>query len=413
MGGIISLLLFGSIVVVLFIIITLKRMLYVVPPNQAMVLSGRRRKVNGRIIGYRVVSGGRAFRVPLIESVDYVDLRNMSIDVEVKGAFSKGGIPLNIKAVANVKIPSEEPMIDNAVERFLGRSPAEIMYIAKETLEGNLRGVLAQLTPEQVNEDKNQFTQVLTDEAEHDLAKLGIKLDQLKIQNVTDDVGYLNSIGRIRGASLREKAVIAETHAQTDAAVKKATNWQEAEVARYDADISVAKQDTHKRILDAQGKRNAMIATAQGEVRSQIAKIKAEIDRQRARAVQVKRKLEADVVQPADAQRLQAEEKARADAATIIERGKAEASALHAIIESYRKGGAAAKQLMVLQNLLPMIDAISGSANPIRIGKLTVLPTGGEGDLARKVIGTNEQIRAATGVDLKNVAAGLAGRSGR
>lgn len=410
--GVIGVLLFVALVVAVFIIITLKRMLYVVPPNQAMILSGAKRKTKtGKVVGYRVVCGGRALRIPLLERIDIIDLRNINIDVEVHGAFSKGGIPLNIKAVANVKLPGEEPMIHNAVERFLGRSRDEIMYIAKETLEGNLRGVLAQLTPEEVNEDKNRFTQILTDEAEHDLARLGIKLDQLKLQNVTDDVGYLNSIGRIRGATLQQKAVIAETDAKSQAAVKKAQNWQASEMARYDAEISIAKREMAKRIMDAKTRRDAMIATAEGEVRAEIAKVSAEIKRQQARAVQVQRRLEADVVQPADAARLKMEEDAAGQAASIVERGKAEAAALRELVEAYRKGGAAAKEVLVLQNILPMLHSISGADHPLRIGKVTVLPQNGGSDptFTRKLIGANEQIKAATGVDLGTVASRLAG----
>jgi len=348
-----------------------------------------------------------------LERVDFIDLRNINIDVEVRGAFSKGGIPLNVKAVANVKLPGEEPMIHNAVERFLGRNRNEIMYIAKETLEGNLRGVLAQLTPEEVNEDKNRFTHILTEEAEHDLSKLGIKLDQLKIQNVTDDVGYLNSIGRIRGASLRQRAVIAETQAQSGAAEQKALNWNASEIARYDAEIAIAEREMAKRIVDARTRRDAMIATAEGEVRAQIAKVMAEIKRQQARAVQVERQLEADVVQPADAARLQMEEAAVGAAAAIVERGKAEAAALHQLVEAYKKGGAAAKEVLVLQNILPMIQKISGAEHPVRIAKVTVLPraSGEQEPLARKIIGANEQLKAATGVDLASVAARITSKS--
>lgn len=404
MGGIVLVVLVVAVVVAVLLVVTFKRMLYVVPPSQALILSGARRTVGPRTLGYRVVCGGRALRIPMLETVDIIDLRNINIDVEVKGAFSRGGIPLNVVAIANVKLPGEEPMINNAVERFLGRSREEITYIAKETLEGNLRGVLAQLTPEEVNENKDRFTQILTEEAEHDLARLGIRLDQLKIQNVTDDVGYLNSIGRIRGATLRQKAVIAEVQAQADAAVKKSQNLMAAEIARYDAEISIAATEMNKRIVDAQTKRSAMIAAAQGEVSAQIAKVRAEIKKQQARAVQVQRMLEADVVQPADAARLKAEEDARGKAASIVERGKAEAQALRELIDAYRKGGSAAREVLALQSLLPMVSAISGAAFPTQIARVTVLPQGEGDSLTRKLIGANEQLKAATGIDLGAVA---------
>src|SRR4029453_5035719 len=117
-------------------------------------------------------------------------------------------------------------------ERFLGKPRQELMRIAKETLEGNLRGVLAQLTPEEVNQDKTRFAHSLLEEAEHDLNRMGLVLDTLKIQNITDDVGYLNSIGRIQGAKVRMDAAIAEAKATADASVQQAMNWRGQEVAK-------------------------------------------------------------------------------------------------------------------------------------------------------------------------------------
>ena len=80
-------------------------------------------------------------RVPLLESVDQMDLTNMIIEVTVRNAYSKGGIPLSVQGIANIKVPGEQPLLNNTLERFLGKSREEIMKIARETLEGNLRGV--------------------------------------------------------------------------------------------------------------------------------------------------------------------------------------------------------------------------------------------------------------------------------
>ena len=94
-------------------------------------------------LGYRVIKGGRAVRIPMMEKVDRMDLTNMPIEVSVRGAYSKGGIPLNVHGIANIKIAGEAPVLDNAIERFLAVERSAIMAVAKETLEGNLRGVLA------------------------------------------------------------------------------------------------------------------------------------------------------------------------------------------------------------------------------------------------------------------------------
>ncbi|MEO6418135.1 MAG: flotillin family protein, partial [Polyangiaceae bacterium] len=176
---------------VVFLVLSLivRNLLYVSTPNEALIFSGRNSE-GEQDYGYRVVRGGRSLRVPLLERVNSLDLTMFTIDVEVKNAYSRGGIPLNVVGVANVKVAGEEPLLNNAIERFLDRTRPEIMRIAKETLEGNLRGVLAQLTPEQVNEDKTRFAQTLIEEAEHDMHRMGLALETLKIQNVADDVGY-------------------------------------------------------------------------------------------------------------------------------------------------------------------------------------------------------------------------------
>ena len=137
--------------------LVVKNLLYVCQPSEVLVFSGRPRTSAVGAIGYRIIKGGRGLRMPLIERVDRVDLTNMIIEITVRNAYSKGGIPLTVQGVANIKVPGEFPLLHNALERFLGRTRDEIMRVARETLEGNLRGVLATLTPEQVNEDKEAF----------------------------------------------------------------------------------------------------------------------------------------------------------------------------------------------------------------------------------------------------------------
>ncbi|MBM4363225.1 MAG: flotillin family protein, partial [Deltaproteobacteria bacterium] len=190
--------LFVGFLVIVTLWVTFTRLLYVSTPNEVLIFSGTERRAGDRTLGYRFVRGGRSVRRPFIERVDRMDLNMINVVVSVEHAFTKGGVPLTIQGVANVKLPGDEPRLANAVERFLGRTREEIYHIARETLEGNLRGVLAGLTPEQVNEDKSRFGQLLLEEAEHDMSRMGLVLDTLKIQNVTDEVSYLSSIGRIR-----------------------------------------------------------------------------------------------------------------------------------------------------------------------------------------------------------------------
>jgi flotillin len=314
--------------------------------------------------------------------------------------------------VANVKIAGEEPLLNNAVERFLTRKSDEVLRIARETLEGNLRGVLATLTPEEVNEDKTRFAENLIDEAEHDMRRMGLVLETLKIQNVSDEVGYLNSIGRIRGASVRQEAAIAEAVAQADAAVKRANTQAAAELARIDAELEIMRAKFLKRTADAQTKRAAVIAEAEGQVGAEVAQLRAELELQRARVVQTQRQLEADVVQPAQAACAAAEQVARGEAARVVEAGRAQAAALGAIVARYQADAHSTRDILVFQKLLPLIGAVAGATRPVSLEKLTVLPRVADGqapDFSRQAVRTAEELRAATGIDLASIARRLAG----
>jgi flotillin len=230
-----------------------------------------------------------------------MDLTNMIIDVQVKNAYSRGGIPLNIQGFANIKVPGEEPLLNNTLERFLGRGRDHIMKTARETLEGNLRGVLSTMTPEQVNTDKETFAQRLTAEAEHDLSKLGLVLDTLKIQNVSDEVGYLDAMGRQRSAAIRRDALKAEAVNQAESAEARWSNTKNAEVATLDSQMKIAGQENDRRVADAKSRRGALIAQQQAEVQALIAQARGELGTQEARIEQVRRQLHADILQPAEA----------------------------------------------------------------------------------------------------------------
>ena len=135
MGTILSVLLVGIFLLggaSIAIMLVAKKLVYIAGPNEVLVFSGRKkRSTAGRIVGYRTIKGGRGFRIPLIEDVDRVDLTNMVIDVVVTNAYSKGGIPLTVQGVANVKVAGHEPFLGNAIERFLGKDRRGIIKIAK------------------------------------------------------------------------------------------------------------------------------------------------------------------------------------------------------------------------------------------------------------------------------------------
>jgi flotillin len=402
MPVIIALLLIALFIGLIFVA-SLKNLIYTCAPNEVLIFSGPRHKVGEKLYNYVVVKGGSRIRWPLVERVDRMDLTNMAIDITANNAYSKGGIPLTVQGVANVKIAGHEPLLNNAIERFLGRSRMEVMQIAKATLEGSLRGILATMTPEQVNEDMVMFAERLVQEVEGDMTSLGLVVDTMKIQTVSDDVKYLDSIGRKRNAEVVSYARIAETVAHADSVVRSAENQQKEAEAQINAQVQVAKADAQKRLTDATTRRGALVAEEQSQVIALVAKARAELDVQAARVEQVRGQLDADIIQPALAGAAAAEAQARASTANIIEDGKARAEALKILAETWRKAGPNARDVLLTQKLDGVIRAIVDVIPETKVDKITMIDSGhgsSNSKFPMNAVGTLEQIKQVFGVDL-------------
>lgn len=382
--------------------LVLRNLLYICSPNEVLIFSGSTRDVEGRLVGYRTIKGGRSIRIPLFESVDRIDLTNMIIEVAVSNAYSKGGIPLTVQGVANVKIAGHEPVLNNAVERFLGYDRKQIIQVAKDTLEGNLRGVLSRLTPEQVNEDKLAFAEKLLEEAEHDLTRLGLVLDTLKIQNVSDDKGYLNSIGRKSSADLTMRSKIAETNAKAKSITQDAASRERARISEIESEIEITRAETERRILETMSRRDALIAEEVGRVKAMVARSEGELKVQTARVEQVRRQLEADVIAPASADMEARGAAAKGAAAKIIEDGKATAAVLRQMIVTWKAGGEAARDIFLMQKLQATMTAMVSTIRDVKIDRLTVLPPNGSREQAatRSAVTVVEELKGTLGVDL-------------
>ncbi|MDA3863801.1 MAG: SPFH domain-containing protein [Deltaproteobacteria bacterium] len=403
------------ILVVMFIFIV-RNIIHICPPNKVVVFSGRYRKVlittkDGKKyrkkLGYRIIKGGKGFRMPLFESVDSMDLTNIMIEVIVEDAFAKGAIPLAVAGVANVKIAGEEPTIRNAIERFLGRPRSDIIRIARETLEGNLRGVLAKLTPQEVNEDRLRFAKELQDEADEDLAKLGLILDTLKIQNVSDKVSYLSSVGRIRNAEAQRNARVATAENWVEATLRDIDNKKEKELIKVQVRRKTVEAELAKRMKDAQTRRAAIVADEKAQVAALVAKAEAELEMQKARYIQNEHQLEADVIKPAKAKAEADHSKAQGAVAQQIEEGRAKAAALKAIITQWKASGKYGKEIFLLQKLEKILPKTLEVLKQVKVDQRTYLPEGNSlGGNSAKIV---EEVKAATGVDLAKIGKKLEG----
>jgi flotillin len=381
---------------------------YICQPSEVLIFAGSRAKrSDGGTIGYRLVKGGSSVRVPLVEQVFRMDLTNMIIDLKVANAYSKGGVPLTVEGVANIKIAGEEPLIYNAIERLLGKKRQEIEQLAKETLEGNLRGILASLTPEQANADQIAFAKTLLEEAEDDLEKLGIVLDSLQVQKISDEVLYLDSIGRKQQAELFRDARIAEAKAKAESVIKDSANQRITALRRIQRDLEIAKADAEKRVRDAQTKRSAMIAEVESIVMAELARVQAEVGVQTQRIEQVRQQLQADVLAPAESECQRTIAQAQAEAAKIVEDGKARAEGTKKLSESWNAAGANAKEIFLFQKLEPLLKLMAASVPEIEVENVTVIDAN-QDNTVPKIASFLQQLRQATGVDIAQIAGQLA-----
>ncbi|NJO80714.1 MAG: flotillin family protein [Cyanobacteria bacterium RM1_2_2] len=369
----IALALFTGVVGVWFI----RSFLCICKPNEVVILSGRKWKAeDGHEVGYRVLSGGRAVRIPVLETIKRMDITTIPLRLEVRNAYAKGGTPLNIQAIANIKISSDPAVVGNAIERFLDCDQSEIARVARETLEGNLRGVVATLTPEQVNKDRLQFAERIASDVQHDLIKLGLHIDTLKIQNVSDDVDYLRSLGRKQIALVIRDAEIAEAEAIGEADRIEAECEEQSQVAKTQNRIIVLEQENDlrkiKAKLDQQARSEEVITTAvaqenQAKFEQTLQAVRTELERLR---------LEADTVLPAEAQRQAQELKARGKAAPLAENAKASALVNEMLAQVWQEMGSDASELFVLQQLEAVLQEAVQIPKRLQLHEINVVDSG-------------------------------------
>ena len=311
-----------------------------VSPNTAAVISGRSRKLSdGTVVGYRLVRGGATLIVPFLEKVEYLSLNVLTVPLATSRAYTVQGVPVSVKAVANVKIKGDDDSLRAAAERFLGMRTDEFHKLVFQTLEGHLRAILGTLTVEEINNDRQSFAQKLTTEAAGDLEKMGIGLDALTIQEISDDEGYLDALGQRRTAEVQRDAEIGKAEALRDSKIKAALAMQEGERVRLasEADIASSTRETEvKRAqFQAEIKREQATAEQSGplaeakarqeviaeEVRIEKIRTQEQIAVQEQEVLRKEKELEATVIKKAEAERR---------ARVLVAQGQQEAAILEA-----------------------------------------------------------------------------------
>ena len=410
----------GAFILLLFIVIAAAKILVVGNPSEMLVISGKR---EGPDKGYRTLIGGRTLVYPIIEKVSRLSLRNMQVGLEVKAQAGGGTmIPIGVTGVANVKVSSAPEVRGNAIERFLDQPHVEMQRVARETLEGGLRAVMGKMTPEEIVEDRDKFVQTVMNEVNDDFRKLGLVIDSVNIQNVHDDEQYLESIARKASSQVRaearqfeaeQKAAADIKEAEADARARRAqaerdaeaktaesVGRQKAEQARLGADKAIAEADNELRVRKAELAREASLKEAA---------------RNEAAAQAEKARLLATDITKANATREVAKARAEGDAASILEEGRARASAIEQIGHAIQKHPDALK-VMLVEMMPGVVEEITKTVANVNLGDVTVIDSGDGRAMAGAAMGrarmlsdTLAMLQSVLGVDLRALSKSIAG----
>ncbi len=406
-------------------------------PHEALIVYGLR--------GTRIVKGKGTLIVPMIESYRQLSLQLMSFDVAPQqDVYTRQGVAVTVEAVAQIKVKSDPVSIQTAAEQFLTKSDQAREGLIRLVMEGHLRGIIGQLSVEQIVKEPEMVGDRMRATCAEDLSKMGLEVISFTIREVRDQNEYITNMGRPDIARIRRDADVAAAEAERDTTIKRAEAMREAAIARARADqervlaeaISMAAQAEAERDLEIKrAQYNELVKRQQaqadkayeiqanmmkqqvvleevkirqvekeGEVRVQEAEIlrhekeliatvlkSVEVERQRIEmlAEASRRKMTIEAEGSAAATRLQGE----ADAEITLKKGKAEAEAMNVRAEAYQEWNQAAVVDKLITGLPEMVRAMA--APLANIDKITIVSTGdGHSTGMSKVTGDMTQIAA-------------------
>ena len=241
-------------------------------PDEALIVFGRKkflgkkvRDEKGEVEAFRIIRGGGTFVWPAWENHERLSLKMMTLDIDLQGVYTAKGIPINVKAVAQVKIKGEIQHIRRAAEGFLGKNSAQVASTIKETLSGHLRGIIGTLTVEELYRDQRRFQDSIRAEAHSDLDGMGFEFRSFVFQEIRDEQGYLDALGQPKIQSALRDARIATAEADRDAKIEEESARQRKEEKRILVDTEIVTADRELEMKKAKVKQDVDVANAQAE----------------------------------------------------------------------------------------------------------------------------------------------------
>jgi flotillin len=428
--------------IVIFLLVFSSRYIKV-GPNEVLIVSGMNHRVidaQGRekMVGFRIKKGGGTFVLPIFEKAETLSLELMTIDIKTPSVYAISGVPVRVDGVAQIKVKGEDIAIRTAAEQFLSKTPAEIMQIAHQTLEGHLRAIIGKLTVEELYKDRDKFAQNVQTESASDFANMGLQIVSFTIKEIQDDQGYLDALGKPQIAEVKKNAIVGQANADREATIRSSEAHQAGQQARYVAEGAVAKSQRDYEMQRADYQASINQRKAESDLAYDLQKFKSQqavkveemkvLDIERERQIEIKQKeLQATVQRPAEAERFRIQQiadaskyqqiaeaeakalsaqnigrgeaeavkakglaeaeaikaKGLAEAEVILAKGQAEAEAMRKKAEAWRAYNEAAIAQMFIEKLPELARAV---AEPLgKTEKITIISNGGDGVGASKI----------------------------
>lgn len=282
--------------------------------------------------------GGAAFVWPVIQGHQYLDLTPLPIDIRLEGALSKQNIRVNTPSTFTVGIATEPGVMENAAERMLGLGLTEIKELAKDIIFGQMRVVIATMDIEEINADRDKLIANISTGVEVELKKVGLRLINVNVQDITDASGYIDALGQEAASKAIAEAKIKVAQAERDGDIgsAEAARDQRIRVAEANAKategenlatVEIANSNAERRVKEAEAERNASAAEKVKSAEALQEAYRAESLSELERAKRDKASQEADIVVPAEVAKLQAivEAEARAETIRRVQEGEADA----------------------------------------------------------------------------------------
>lgn len=251
-----------------------------VPPNVALIVSGRKHKykvkdADGKEItkqfGYRIVRGGATFVIPFFERVDKLNLGIMQVDIKTNQPVpSQEYIGVLVDGVANIKIGSDDVSVATAAEQFLGWKQQEIAAVAMQVLEGNMREIIGRMTISDLVQNRDKFANETQNAATADMRNMGLEIVNITIQNFSDNDGVLDTLAVKNIAEKKRDADIARAEAERDTVIRQSIADQEGNKARAEANATIAEQNKVLELRRAQFRAEQDRAKADADLAYQV-----------------------------------------------------------------------------------------------------------------------------------------------